>query len=91
MTTYYGIERRMSDLKHLALFVEIGVNYSRTIGPSAGMKFMSEHGVSQEVAVRVTAGESPRRLTQWEKHLNEDALRCALGARPLLTASTPRR
>jgi hypothetical protein len=87
MQPYSGPERRRSSLAQWAFFVEIGVNYLRTVDRQRALAFMSAQGVSPEVIARVTAAAGRRRLTRWEMQVDEPALRSALGARPLLAAS----
>jgi hypothetical protein len=78
------LERRISSPKSCELDVEIGVNYCRTIGVTRALAFLAENGVPIDVALRVTSPGAERRVTLWERHVNEAALRKALGARPLL-------
>jgi hypothetical protein len=83
MRLYQGVERRKASSGELEMFVEIGVNYARTIGNETAVAFMVEHGVPLGVAKRVTTFDNLRRKTCWEQHVNESSLRHALGARPL--------
>lgn len=84
MEQFNGCDRRISESRESEFFVEIGVNYFRTVGTSAALAYLEAHSISPEVACRVTSRQQPRRRTRWECHLNEAALRYALGARPLL-------
>lgn len=84
MNLYEGKDRRTSSRRNWALFVEIGVNYYRTIGTTQALQFMALHEISPEIAFRVTSVRQPRRQTRWERHVDESALRHALGARSLL-------
>ena len=84
-----GIDRRVSNRHHWGLFVDVGVNYFRTVGTAQAVAFMQMNGISEEVITRVTSAYSVRRKTKWEFHFDEAALRHALGARPLLIEHLP--
>jgi len=83
-------DRRVSERRHWDLLVEVGVNFFRTVGTPQAIKFMQMNGISEEVIARVTSAEYKRRKTRWELHIDEVALRHALGARPLLVEHWPR-
>ena len=84
MHTYHGVERRQRALEGWSFFVEIGVNYFRTVSEDKAVDFMRSSGVASDIIARVTAPHGLRRRTRWEMHVDEAALRQALGARPLL-------
>lgn len=85
MNSYTGPERRRSEECHLALHFDVAVNYYRTVGVAKAMSFVLANGMPH-MAERVTGSPHTRRLTCWELHVDEQALRVALGARPLLPA-----
>ncbi len=89
MALHRGSDRRVSDHAQWDLIVEIGVNYFRTVGAAHAITFMVMNGISMEVVIRVTSAHHPRRKTKWELHVDEAALRQALGARPLLAEHHP--
>ena len=91
MRKYDGTERRTNGAQNCDLFVEVAVNYCRTIGRSEALSYLLERGVPANVAARVTSPEGVRRLTLWEQHFDEAALRQALGARPLLPSEKEHR
>lgn len=84
MQLFNGCERRRDQCHQLSFYVEIGVNYFRTVSYDKATAFMFHNGVAPEVIARVTSLNSPRRKTKWEMHVDEAGLREALGARPLL-------
>jgi hypothetical protein len=86
MTKYDGIERRNSRVQGMSLLVEIGINYSRTIGRQKALSYFLENDIPHDVVTRVLKHAERRRLTRWECSLDEIGLRRALGARPLLSA-----
>lgn len=86
MNSYTGPDRRCSEESHLALRFDVAVNYYRTVGVAKAMSFVHANGMPQMLAERVTGSPRTRRLTCWESHVDEQALRIALGARPLLPA-----
>ena len=89
MHSFSGIDRRSTGGLGVAFFVEIGVNYNRTVSSAVAQQFLSANGVSPHVIARVTHPDGPRRLTRWELHVDEPGLRKALGARPLLEQYHP--
>jgi hypothetical protein len=86
MRRYDGIERRKSHLQSMSLLVEIGINYSRTIGRQKALSYLLENDIPPDVVARVLRHAEPRRLTKWECSIDEIGLRRALGARPLLSS-----
>lgn len=84
MRKFENNERRNKVVQDCEMIIEIAVNYYRTIGATHALAFLAEHGISSDVAVRVTSLHGARRKTLWERHPNETALRSALGARPLV-------
>ena len=89
MNVYDGIDRRTSELGHLALYFDVAVSYFRTIGPEKSLAYLHANGVQPAVAARVVGEVRGRRLTRWERQIDEAALRAALGVRPLLATPAP--
>ena len=85
MHFFNGVDRRNLTVQDLALLVDIGVNYYRTLSTAKAYAFLEENEVPCHIIARVLNISGPRRLTHWECTIDEVGIRRALGARPLLS------
>lgn len=59
-------ERRRHENRCLSILVNLGVTYRRTLGDSVAWSFFRATEIAPDVAARVMASDSERRLTDWE-------------------------
>ena len=66
--------RRCKENMYLSILVDLGVTYRRTLGEAAAREFFDDHGIPANVAQRVLATRSKRRLTEWESVARDQSI-----------------
>lgn len=59
-------DRRCKENMYLSILVDLGVTYRRTLGEAAAREFFDDHDIPSNLALRVLAKKTKRRLTEWE-------------------------